>query len=76
MITFSYLTIFLLLAILSTIFDMKIFDDTFWEALKNLLFSEIATGRMIIIFTVLVGLASSAVADFRLLKAKKKKRLS
>lgn len=76
MITFSYLTIFLLLAILSTIFDMKIFDYTFWEALRNLLFSEIATGRMIIIFTVLIGLASSAVADFRLLNAKKKKRPS
>ncbi|PAE24857.1 MULTISPECIES: hypothetical protein [Bacillaceae] len=76
MITFSYLTIFLLLAILSTIFDMRIFDYTFFQALRNLLFSEIATGRMIIIFTVLIGLASSTVADFRLLKAKKKKRPS
>ncbi|MCM3706973.1 MULTISPECIES: hypothetical protein [Cytobacillus] len=75
MITFSYLTIFLLLAILSTIFDMRLFNYTFFEALRNL-FSEIATGRMIIIFTILIGLASSTVADFRLLKAKKKKRPS
>ncbi|MBG9548858.1 hypothetical protein ACOSZF_04825 [Cytobacillus firmus] len=76
MITFSYLTIFLLLAILSTIFDMRIFDYTFLEAMRNLLFSEIATGRMIIIFTVLIGLATSAAADFRLMKARKKNRPS
>jgi hypothetical protein len=76
MITFSYLSIFLLLTILAALFDMKIFDYTIWEALRNILFTEIATGRMIVIFTVLIGLASSAVVDFRLLKARKKKRQS
>jgi hypothetical protein len=76
MITFSYLSIFLLLTILAALFDMKIFDYTIWEALRNILFTEIATGRMIVIFTVLIGLASSAIVDFRLLKARKKKRQS
>ncbi|KAF0820707.1 MULTISPECIES: hypothetical protein [unclassified Cytobacillus] len=76
MITFSYLAIFLLLAILCTIFDMKIFDETFFEALRNLLFSEVATGRMIVIVTVMIGIASSAAVDFHLWKARKKNRSS
>ncbi|UOE56336.1 hypothetical protein LIT38_05015 [Bacillus sp. CMF12] len=72
MITFSYLAIFLLMTLTAAFFDMKIFDYTIWEALRNLLFKEIATGRMIIIVSVFIGLASSAVIDFRLFKAKKK----
>jgi hypothetical protein len=76
MITLSYLAIFLLLAILCTIFDMKIFDNTFLVALRNLLFSEVATGRMIVIITVMIGFASSAAIDFHLWKARKKKRAS
>ncbi|OHX50367.1 hypothetical protein AADC60_05390 [Cytobacillus pseudoceanisediminis] len=72
MITFSYLSIFLLLTILTALFDMKIFDYTILEALRNLLYTEIATGRMIVVVSVLIGLLSSAVIDFRLFKAKKK----
>ncbi|WP_264740250.1 hypothetical protein [Cytobacillus firmus] len=72
MITFSYLSFFLLLTILAALFDMKIFDYTIWEALRNLLFTEIATGRMIIIFSILIGLLTSAVIDIHLFKVKKK----
>lgn len=71
MVTFSYLTIFTLMALLATVFDMKIFDFTFWEALRNLLFSEVATGRMIILVTIAIGLVSSIVTDFRIFKARK-----
>ncbi|GLB60002.1 hypothetical protein NCCP133_21340 [Cytobacillus sp. NCCP-133] len=72
MVTFCYLAIFGLMAILVTLFDMNIFNFTFWEALKSTLFSEVATGRMILLVTVGVGLVSSMITDFRILKSKKK----
>ncbi|WP_258309394.1 hypothetical protein [Cytobacillus oceanisediminis] len=72
MVTFSYFAIFTLLALLATLFDMKIFDFTFWEALRNLLFSEVATGRMIILFTIGAGLVSSLIIDYRIFKNRKK----
>lgn len=72
MVTFSFMTIFALMAALAALFDMKILHYTFWEALWNLLFTEIATGRMILVATLLAGLVSSLITDFRILKARKK----
>ncbi|WP_026583415.1 hypothetical protein [Bacillus sp. J33] len=72
MVTFSFMTIFALMAALAALFDMKILNYTFWEALWNLLFTEIATGRMILVATLLAGLVSSLITDFRILKARKK----
>lgn len=74
MVTLCYFFTFVLLIMLTAFFDMRLFEYSIWEALKNLLYTEIAVGRLIVLIGAVIGLSFSMVADFRLYLKKKKSR--
>ncbi|MBM7691463.1 putative membrane protein [Peribacillus deserti] len=74
MLTFSFLLVIFLLTILLAVFDMMILDFSIWEALINLYFPEVATGRSFVYTGVFFGFVICIVGDFRLYKKKKLKK--
>ncbi|WML49488.1 hypothetical protein RCG23_05665 [Neobacillus sp. PS3-34] len=74
MVTLCYFFTFVLLIMLTAFFDMRLFEYSIWEALKNLLYTEIAVGRLIVLIGAVIGLSFSMVADIRLYLKKKKSR--
>lgn len=71
MVTFAFLTITTLLIILIALFDMKLFELAFFDALKNIFYSEIAIGRYISFLGAALGMISSLIIDFRIKTSKK-----
>jgi hypothetical protein len=72
MITFSYILTIVLVAGLTTVFDMILFQFSFWEALSNIVESEVFHGRLFVISGVLIGFAFSITSDIRLFLGRKK----
>ncbi|MCM3690118.1 hypothetical protein [Neobacillus niacini] len=71
MVTFAFILLVILLTILIALFDMSLFEFSFFEAMKNILYSEIAIGRYIALFGAVLGLISSVIIDFRIHRSKK-----
>jgi hypothetical protein len=71
MVTLAYFLLILLLTILIALFDMSLFEFTFFEAMINIIYSEIAIGRYIALFGAALGLISSVIIDFRIHRSKK-----
>ncbi|NRD78646.1 hypothetical protein HPT25_14895 [Bacillus sp. BRMEA1] len=73
MITLGFFLTSISLTVLLAIFDMKIFEYPFLLAVKNIIFSEIAAGRYIVILGGTGGLVSSVIIDVRLYLQKKRR---
>jgi hypothetical protein len=71
MVTFSFFLITVLLTILISLFDMRLYDISFYEAVINIYYSEIAIGRYISFMGAIMGLVSSLIIDFRIRRSKK-----
>jgi hypothetical protein len=71
MVTLAYFLLVSLLTILIALFDMSLFEFSFFEAIINILYSEIAIGRYIAILGASLGLISSVIIDFRIHRSKK-----
>ncbi|MFP7295891.1 hypothetical protein [Neobacillus niacini] len=72
MVTFSFVALIILLTILIGLFDMRLFEYSFLEAIINILYSEIAIGRYIALFGAALGLISSVIIDMRIHRSKRK----
>ncbi|OCA85669.1 hypothetical protein A8F94_12395 [Bacillus sp. FJAT-27225] len=72
MITISFILTMVFVTGLTAIFDMILFQYGFWEALANIIHSEVFNGRLFVICGVLIGFAFSITADIRLLRGRKK----
>ncbi|ALC91216.1 hypothetical protein AM500_16480 [Bacillus sp. FJAT-18017] len=72
MITFSYILTMVLITGLTAILDMVLFQFSFWEALSNIVDSEVFYGRLFVISGVLIGFAFSITSDIRLFLGKRK----
>jgi hypothetical protein len=71
MVTLAFFLLITLLTILIALFDMSLFEFSFFEAMINILFSEIAIGRYIALFGAALGLISSVMIDIRIHRTKK-----
>jgi hypothetical protein len=71
MVTLAYFLLLTLLTILITLFDMSLFEFSFFEAMINILYTEIAIGRYIALFGAALGFISSVIIDFRIHRSKK-----
>lgn len=71
MVTLSFFLITVLLTILISLFDMRLYDISFYEAVINIYYSEIAIGRYISFIGAIMGLVSSLIIDFRIRRSKK-----
>ncbi|OIK14616.1 hypothetical protein BIV60_11280 [Bacillus sp. MUM 116] len=66
MVTLSFILINVFLTGLLALFDMKLFEYNFLEAVRGVLFSEIAAGRYIVLVGVIIGFIASIVIDIRI----------
>jgi hypothetical protein len=71
MVTFSCFLLITLLTFLIALFDMGLFEFSFFEAIINIFHSEIAIGRFIAFLGAALGLFSSVIIDFRIHRSKK-----
>jgi hypothetical protein len=71
MVTLSYFLLISLLTILIAIFDMSLFEFSFFEAMINIFYSVIAIGSYIAILGSSLGLISCVIIDFRIHRSKK-----
>jgi hypothetical protein len=71
MVTLAYFLLLTFLTILIALFDMSLFEFSFFEAMINILYSEIAIGRYISLFGAALGLISSVIIDFRIHRSNK-----
>ncbi|MED3563366.1 hypothetical protein [Bacillus xiapuensis] len=72
MVTLSFILINVSLTGLLALFDMKLFEYNFLEAVRGVLFSEIAAGRYIVLIGVIIGFIASIVIDIRIYLSKRK----
>jgi hypothetical protein len=72
MVTLSFFLLLMFLSILLALFDMKLFELTFFEALIKIFSSEIAVGGYISIAGAFLGLIWSVVVDVRIYRSNKK----
>jgi hypothetical protein len=59
---------------LLSFFDMKLFKFSFFQAMKNIFYTELPSNMVVIFIVLFVGLSSSVVLDFRIYRDKKKKK--
>jgi predicted histidine transporter YuiF (NhaC family) len=50
---------------------MRLYDISFYEAVINIYYSEIAIGRYISFLGAIMGLVSSIIIDYRIRRSKK-----
>jgi hypothetical protein len=74
MVTLGFILISVSMSVLTICFDLVIFKSTLGEAVLNIVYAEIAAGRMIALAGFLIGLGSSLTADYRLYKNKKSQK--
>jgi hypothetical protein len=73
-ISLLYVLMFASLYGLLSFFDMKLFKFSFFQAMKNILNTELPSNMTVILLVLFVGLSSSVVLDFRVYRDKKKKK--
>lgn len=73
MVTFCFFLVFLILLMITSIFDMLVYKKNILESLYALLYAYIGAGRYIAYIGAGVGLISSIIIDYRLHKNKKMK---
>ncbi|MEH7113865.1 hypothetical protein V7124_15940 [Neobacillus niacini] len=72
MVTLSYFLLLIFLSILLALFDIKLFELTFFEAIVKIYYSEIAVGRYFSFAGAFLGLIWSVVVDVRIYRSNKK----
>jgi hypothetical protein len=72
MVTLSFFLVLTFLSTLLALFDMKLFEITFFEAIVKIFYSEVAVGRYISLAGAFFGLLWSVVVDVRIHRTNKK----
>ncbi|MEH7177406.1 hypothetical protein [Neobacillus vireti] len=72
MVTLSFFLLIIFLSTLLALFDMKLYEISFFESIVKIFYSEIAIGRTISLSGAFFGLIWSVVVDFRIYRAKQK----
>jgi hypothetical protein len=73
LISLLYFLLFASLYGLLSFFDRKLFNISFFQAMKNISYMELPSNTVVIFIVLFVGLSSSVVLDFRIYREKKKK---
>lgn len=76
MVTLSFFLLITFLTLLIALFDMSLFEYSFFEAIINILTSEIAIGRYIALMGAALGLISSVIIDVRIHRSKKESNVN
>jgi hypothetical protein len=74
LVTLVYIMIFILLSVLFSLFDMKLFNYSYFHAMWNLFYTEMSSGIHFLLLFSFIGLVLCVFIDIRIYLNKKKSK--